>query len=461
MEPLAVRRDFGFAVEPFPALGDVARLRRIVDDEELVTGHRHAREAEHLHRDRRAGLLHDLAALVEQRAHTTGEQAADEVLSDLECPVLHEHTRHRTLARVELRLDDRADRIAIRVGLEVEELGLQQDLVEQLRDAGALLRRNRRRQRLAAEHLEHDAVRKQVLHDALRVRVRQVRLVDGDDDRDAGVLRVRNGLDRLRHHGVVGRDDEDDDIGHLRAAGAHGGERLVARGVEEGDPLPVRQRDVVGADVLRDPARLAGDDVGAPDEVEEGRLAVVDVAHDGHDRRPRHQLLRRVRHLLGPHVGRVLLLAHRLEPEFAGDQLDLVEIESLVDGHHQAEVLERERDDLRGRHLEDGSEFGDGDELVDADGLPFALLRRHACRLEFLAGILGPAHRAAPGGAAHGGHGAPDVGADFTLVDRATLALLAALRGGARSRAGALGRRTATLPLVAPRGNADPTGRCR
>ena len=48
--------------------------------------------------------------------------------------------------------------------------------------------------------------------------------------------------------------------------------------------LAARQLDVVGADVLGDAARLAGDDVGLADVVEQRGLAVVDVAHDGHDR---------------------------------------------------------------------------------------------------------------------------------------------------------------------------------
>ena len=43
--------------------------------------------------------------------------------------------------------------------------------------------------------------------------------------------------------------------------------------------------DLVGADVLGDATGLAGDDVGVADLVEELRLAVVDVAHDGDDGR--------------------------------------------------------------------------------------------------------------------------------------------------------------------------------
>ena len=69
----------------------------------------------------------------------------------------------------------------------------------------------------------------------------------------------------------------------LRAAGAHRGERLVTRRIEEDDALAV-VGDLARADVLGDAAALAGRDLGRPDGVEQARLAVVDVTHDGHDR---------------------------------------------------------------------------------------------------------------------------------------------------------------------------------
>ena len=97
-----------FAIETFATLRDFARRRRVFDDEQLIAGHRHALEAEDLHRNRRAGALHRLAALVEQRAHAAGVHAADEVVADLERAVLDEHRRDGTLARIELRFDDRA-----------------------------------------------------------------------------------------------------------------------------------------------------------------------------------------------------------------------------------------------------------------------------------------------------------------------------------------------------------------
>ena len=121
-----------------------------------------------------------------------------------------------------------------------------------------------------------------------------VDLVDRDHDRHVGRLGVVERLDRLRHDAVVGRDHQDHDVGGLRTTGTHGGERLVTRGVDEGDPALVAVvlgRDLVGADVLGDAAGLLGDDVGVADRVEQLGLAVVDVTHDGHDRRTGDQVV--------------------------------------------------------------------------------------------------------------------------------------------------------------------------
>ena len=96
-------------------------------------------------------------------------------------------------------------------------------------------------------------------------------------------------LDRLRHDAVVGRDHEHSDIGGLGPPGAHGGERLVTWGVDEGDLAFLvvdLGRDLVRADGLGDAARFARDHVGVTDGVQQLGLAVVDVAHHGDDRRP-------------------------------------------------------------------------------------------------------------------------------------------------------------------------------
>src|SRR3546814_18294234 len=91
---------------------------------------------------------------------------------------------------------------------------------------------------------------------------------------------------RRRHHGVIGRNDDDDDIGDLRATRTHARERRMAWRVEEGDDA-LLGADVIRANMLGDATRLARGDAGFADVIEQGRLAVIDVAPDGDDRRTR------------------------------------------------------------------------------------------------------------------------------------------------------------------------------
>ena len=123
------------------------------------------------------------------------------------------------------------------------------------------------------------------------IRARLVDLVDRDDDRHVRGLCVIDRLARLRHDAVVGRDDENNDVGHLGAARAHQREGLVARRVEKHDAAAA-DVDVIGADVLRDTAGLAFGDPRFANGVEQRRLAVIDVAHDGDDGCPRLDVLR-------------------------------------------------------------------------------------------------------------------------------------------------------------------------
>ena len=111
-----------------------------------------------------------------------------------------------------------------------------------------------------------------------------VDLVDGHEQGDAGRLGVVDRLPGLGHDAFLGGDDEDDDVGDLGSAGPELGEGLVARRVDEGDRFLV-DGDLVGADVLGDSARFLVDEVGLADGVEQGRFAVIDVAHDGDDGR--------------------------------------------------------------------------------------------------------------------------------------------------------------------------------
>ncbi|MDQ1122771.1 hypothetical protein QE412_001344 [Microbacterium trichothecenolyticum] len=239
--------------------------------------------------------------------------------------------------------------------------------------------------------LGHEAVLGELLAHLGGVGVGLVDLVDRDHDRHVRRLGVVQRLDRLGHDAVVGRDDEDGDVGHLRTAGTHGGERLVTRGVDEGDralDALVLGPDLVGTDVLRDAAGFARDHVGLADGVEESRLTVVDVAHDGdHGRTDLEVVL-----ALGLQLG-VEVETEALEELFVfvlgRDHLDLVAelgtehlegglVERLGRRGHLAQVEQdgHERAGLHGvaaQGLELVGEVGDGGTATQANDLAVTL----------------------------------------------------------------------------------------
>ncbi len=147
----------------------------------------------------------------------------------------------------------------------------------------------------------------------------------------------------LRHDAVIGGHDEHDDVGDLGAAGAHHRERGVAGRVKEHDALArlFAGAHQVGADVLRDAAGFALGDAGLADRVEQRRLAVIDVAHDRHDRPARDQVLR-----IGDLVALgadFLLEAARLDlgAEIRGERFRGLEVDGGVDRHHQPAIEQR------------------------------------------------------------------------------------------------------------------------
>ncbi len=245
--------------------------------------------------------------------------------------------RDRTAAAIELRLEHGALRVARRIRLEIREVGDEQDHLEQLIEILPLPRRHLDGDGGAAPRLRHQAEVGELALDALGVGVRLVDLVDRDDDRHVGRLRVVDRFPGLRHDAVVGGDDEDDDVGDPRAARAHHRERFVARRVEEHHAAAV-DLDRVRADVLRDAAGFALGDLRLADRVEQRRLAVVDVAHDRDDGRARLQVFRLRR--FGLHLDQLLLeAAHQhLRAKVARDRLRRFGVERRVDRHHHAAI---------------------------------------------------------------------------------------------------------------------------
>ena len=357
------------------------------DDPQDVAGLGHVGQAEDDGGGRRPGLGDPLARRVLERPDLAVGLTDDDHVADPERAGLDDRGRDRSAALVELGLDDRPDRGPLRVGLELLEVGHEQDHVEQVVEPEPGLRRDGHERRVAAVLLDDDVRLGQLGLDPVRVGVGLVDLVEGDDDRHLRGAGVVDRLERLGHHAVVGGDDDDRDVGDPGAAGAHRRERLVAGRVEEDDPPAVLRGDLARPDVLGDPAALAGRDLGRPDRVEQARLAVVDVAHDGHDRGPgleERRLVLLVEDLLG-RLGRGLLalalggpggghgLGH-LVAELAGDERRGVAVDELVD-RREDPALDQLADDVGRVDAEQLGELLDRDRAGQLDRAAFPRVR--------------------------------------------------------------------------------------
>ena len=198
---------------------------------------------------------------------------------------MHQDGGHRPPPPIQSGFDDRTLGRGIGVGLQLQNLRLQEHHFQQVFDANPFLGRDLDEDGLTSPLFGDEPVIRQLLAHLTHIRIRFVDFVDGDQDGDLGILGMVERLNRLGHHPIIACDHQHHDIGHLRPSGPHGGKGFMAGSVQE-DHSPMVQLNLVSTDVLSDLPMLGGNDVGMPNGIEEGGLSMVHMAHDGHHRRP-------------------------------------------------------------------------------------------------------------------------------------------------------------------------------
>ncbi|MPM74320.1 hypothetical protein SDC9_121307 [bioreactor metagenome] len=225
-----------------------------------------------------------------------------------------------------------------------------------------------------------------------------------------------DGLHGLGHDAVVRGHHQNGDVRNHGAAGTHGGKRLVARRIQEGNGLSV-QLHLIRADVLGDAARFALGDRGVADGVQQGGLAVVHVAHNHHHGSAGNQLLFLVlvgvnQLLLNSDGNLVLHLAVKLQRHQSGGVI----VNHLGQRGHNA-AFHQHLNHLRAGFLHAGGQFTYADFIGNGNlqGRLFGNLKLKAAH--FLLLILPPLV-----GKGHAGAGAAVVvGAKLLLSRRGSL----------------------------------------
>ncbi len=237
--------------------------------------------------------------------------------------------------------------------------------IEQFLDSELLKSGNLAEEGLSAPLLGHQA-EVRLLHHPFGLGIGKIDLVDGDNDRDVGRLGVVDRLAGLGHDAVIGRNDQNDDVGQLSAAGPHHAECGVPGGIQEHHISFPRQIYFIRTDMLGDAAVLPFGHLCRTNRIKQLRFSMVDVSHDGDDRSPLDKFL-------------VLILIagdDRLVVE--GDQSDITvvfitdnlcgfKVDLLVDRYHHSH-LEEHRDDFRGFQVHLLGKIRNGDHLHHIDG---------------------------------------------------------------------------------------------
>jgi hypothetical protein len=193
-----VRRLFAFAIETLTALRDLARFHRVFDDDELIARHRNSADARDLNGNRRTCFLDDLSALVEQRAHAAEYMPQMKSSPTCSVPPCTRTVATGPLPWIELSLNDCTGGALVGVRHEVEDFRLKENLLEKLVDVGSLL-----------AEISEEAWYRRTPRERLRAEgdpaspfpgfAAKIDLVDSNDHRHAGVLRVARSLRCLRH----------------------------------------------------------------------------------------------------------------------------------------------------------------------------------------------------------------------------------------------------------------------
>ena len=201
--------------------GDGARHLVARSNAQLVTGERNVVEPEYFDRNRRPGFDDLLTALVEHRAHAAPSGPGNDGIADVECAVLHERGHYRPAPGIEVGFEHCRDGRSLRVGDEVFgdlRVGDEQHRVEEVVDSDRGRGRHVDDDRVAAPLFGNELLLGELLTNSRRIGVLTIDLGDRHHDRNLSDARVTDRLDGLRHHTVIGRNNEDRDVGDVRAA---------------------------------------------------------------------------------------------------------------------------------------------------------------------------------------------------------------------------------------------------
>jgi len=148
-----------------PVFADAAGLLLVLDTDEFGARLGHAGKADHFDGGGRPRFPHPLPLVVDHGPDPAVFRPRDEGVALPQGPLLNQDRRHGSAPAVQLGLDDDTAGRPVRIRLEFQDIGLQQDELQQFLDPDLLLGRHLGEDRFSAPLLRDQIVFRQGLLD--------------------------------------------------------------------------------------------------------------------------------------------------------------------------------------------------------------------------------------------------------------------------------------------------------
>ena len=228
----------------------------------------------------------------------------------------------------------------MRIGAQIQDFRLQRNRFQQLIQIDLLGCRNLNFLGFAAQAFHHDFVLQQFLLHAFGLHAGLVDFIDRHNQRHIGGAGMADGFYRLRHDTIISGDNQHHHIGHRCTTRAHGGEGFMARCINEGHTIPGGDRDLIGANMLGDATRFMCHHICLAQRVQKAGFAVIDMAHNGHNRRTRQQFRIRILHAFEAYFDISFADALRPMAKFLHNQFRRIGVNVLCQRRHDAHAEE-------------------------------------------------------------------------------------------------------------------------
>ena len=230
------KRDFGtsFLAEGFGFLftlaGKFTRRFFVFDNTELKACFGNAIQAEHFDGYGRRGFFKTFSFFIDQGSDTPIVLTTNDHVTQPQSAFAHQHGCGRA-SRFKARFNDISFCTPVRIGFELEEIGLEQDHFYQFIDTALGQRRNIHVDRITTPIVRHQSLILKLLPHLHRIGVGMINLIHRYQNGDLRGTSMVKRFDRLWHDAVVCSDHQHDQIRHVGAARTHGTKGRVARRV--------------------------------------------------------------------------------------------------------------------------------------------------------------------------------------------------------------------------------------